>query len=176
MSRSPWNGAPPNPGITHTLEQETWWYARDGMPVRVADMDPAYLVNLLAFLRRRASWLWWHRRWVDEYGAVHAPRERGLVVAPGAALAPDARERDALDWLNARPLVRALEAALRRATAVDGEVVATLGGVPLTAETVRRLADEAERGYDVERLGPRRRGLELGPARGEERGRREDET
>lgn len=39
---------------------------------------------------------------------------------------------------------------------------------------LRRLVDEAERGSDVER--PRPRGLELGTARGERRGRREDEA
>lgn len=43
------------------------------------------------------------------------------------------------------------------------EPVRTSGGVPLTDEVLERLAAEAEQGYDVAKLLPRRRGEIMGP-------------
>ncbi len=41
----------------------------------------------------------------------------------------------------------------------DTKIVMTSGGVPLTADDIERLADEAERGYPLDRLRP------VGPGR-----------
>lgn len=100
-----------------TLEQVEWWYDADGYPQRVVELETEHLANLLPYLRRRATQLRDHRRWWETY----------VSVGPEApSRAPASRELDArgaLDWLNDRPLVRALEAELRRRGAVDGEVL-----------------------------------------------------
>lgn len=114
--------APLNRGITLTLEQTTWWYAQDGYPVRVVDMELEYLTNLLAFLRRRAA----HLQTRARYHRAHVAAARGTPPS-------FRRELDAvapLDWLNDRPLIHALEERRRRLTSVDGEVVSTAADLP----------------------------------------------
>ncbi len=103
--------------VIETLEQEEWWFGRDGQPHRVAEMNQEYRLTLLAFLRRRADDLRRQRLWYELYGIDTAPSTRARWVRELAT-------RTALDWLNDRPLVRALERAVARHDALDGEVVA----------------------------------------------------
>jgi hypothetical protein len=108
---------PTNPGLVPTLEQTTWWFGQDGRPYQVADMDVEHLRNLLAYLRRHASRLRDHRRWWESYHTTES--EDALRARQSRELA----DRSDADWLRDRPLVRALEAELRRRDAVDAEVV-----------------------------------------------------
>lgn len=102
--------------IVDVLDQDEWWYAADGFPVRVDNMDIGYLRNLVTYLERHATHLrdralWWETyNLTDEDEAIR--RWRHEVDA-----------RSSLDWLNDRPLLRALRARLRRLSSVDGEVV-----------------------------------------------------
>lgn len=114
---------PVNPGVDALLEQTERWFGTDGYPYLVATMETEHVRNLLAFLRRRAPGLLQRRHWFETY--VSGFDEAQLLDRWSREL--DAGS--ALDWLNQRPLVRALEAELRRRDSVDGEVLRPLGDV-----------------------------------------------
>lgn len=110
------------PSIIDTLEQDEWWYAQDGMPVRVADMEHAYVMNLLAFLRRGAVRLYRHALW-RELQQIDREDIHSIRVREWGRQLPE----DPAAWLERRPLVRVLEHRLRLFGSVDGDVVTVMG-------------------------------------------------
>ena len=103
--------------VTWFLEQETYWRGQDGRPYRVETMDQEHRVALLAYLRRSAARLREHALWVE------LDLIPGLDVDNLGDLAPQLGSTSALAWLNDRPLIGALERAVARHEALDGEVV-----------------------------------------------------
>jgi hypothetical protein len=101
------------PSIVETLEQEEMWYGQDGFPYRVTDMETSHVVNVLAFLRRRAPQLQRHRAWWDALNQ-RATEWQSLEDNPAA-------------WLERRPLVKALKYELLLRGTVDAEVVDVRG-------------------------------------------------
>lgn len=106
------------PSLLETLQQDVMWYGQDGYPYRIDAMEQAHRVNVLAFLRRRATNL--HTRWVWR-------EERVMLDAPDQVFNAWYAERcrmiedHSLEWLNRRPLVRALERAVRLHDSIDAE-------------------------------------------------------
>lgn len=109
------------PRIIETLEQEEMWYGQDGKPYRVAEMETSHVVNVLAFLRRRADSLVRHEAW---YEVNRAPLDDQLhILLRWRRVIED----DPAAWLERRPLIAALERELRNRGAVDGEIVPVRG-------------------------------------------------
>lgn len=116
------------PKIVETLRQDEWWYGQDSFPYRLTEMEASHLVNVLDWLRRRAYQLRLQHYWSEflEYSdldesEVGPNTERAFVRWLGAN---PALEVDAVDWLAATPLVRALWRELARRDGLDGDVVA----------------------------------------------------
>jgi len=105
------------PRIIETLEQEEMWYGQDGRPYRVTEMETSHVVNVLAFLRRRADDLARHAAW---YEVSHAPLSRQLeIIDRWRGELGD----DPVAWLERRPLVKALRYELVLRDTVEGEVI-----------------------------------------------------
>lgn len=122
------------PSLLDDLEQTEFWYGQDRFPYRIESMEQSHRVNVLAFVRRRAEQIAVARLWREFVTMEGAPDE--VLAEWSCQLEPDP-----LDWLNSRPLVRALEAAvaayeMRSGDVVDGEVVPSgeLGGSSAGAE------------------------------------------
>lgn len=106
----------------------------------------------------------WHNRFIDMRGQ----RGRSHYIAPRTISDLSVNElrdrRDALQVKRDSLLKRVADLDLRieRATVSLNEAIAagygTSGGVELTDEVIERLADEAEQGYPIERMRPRREG------------------
>lgn len=115
------------PKIVETLRQDKMWYGQDGFPYRLASMDDKHIANVLDWLRRRAYTLRMQHYW-DEFmelndvpdDEIGPDTERAFVRWLGAN---PALEVDAVDWLAAMPLVRALWRELALRDGLDGEVV-----------------------------------------------------
>lgn len=114
------------PRIIETLEQEELWYGQDGRPYRVVEMETSHVVNVLAFLRRRADDLVRHEAWyevnrapLDEQRAI-LERWRGVIQDDPAA------------WLERRPLIKALKYELLLRTSDDGEVLEPRAELPVS--------------------------------------------
>lgn len=121
------NRAPRNPGVDALLDQTEWWFGSDSFPYRVTHMDTEHIRNLLAYLRRHANQYLTRRRYLD-LDAFGAEDQEALL----ARWSRELDGRSALDWLNERPLLRALEAELRRRDSIDGEVVPNEPTLPRT--------------------------------------------
>lgn len=107
------------PSIVDTLEQDEWWYAQDGLPVRLADMELEYLENLLAYLRRGAARLLRHHLYREVY---RLPFTREAEVA--AWLRDQRALEDAPEaWLERRPLVTRLRHLILEYGTLEGELV-----------------------------------------------------
>lgn len=105
------------PRIIETLEQEEMWYGQDGLPYRIKEMELSHVVNVLAFLRRRADDLVRHEAW---YQVNHAPLdEQRAILERWRHVIQD----DTAAWLERRPLIKALKYELLLRDTVDGEVV-----------------------------------------------------
>jgi hypothetical protein len=109
------------PSLLDDLEQTEFWFGQDRRPYRIEDMEQSHRVNVLAFLRRRVDSLATSRLWREFVEMEDAPDD---VLKQWS----NQLESSPLDWLNSRPLVRALEAAvaahdIRSGDVVDGEVV-----------------------------------------------------
>lgn len=115
------------PRIVNTLRQEEMWYGQDSLPYRIVNMDNQHIVNVLDFLRRRASQLKLQHYW-DEFlelndipdDEVGPDSERAFIQWLGKN---PAIEANPARWLESMPLVRALSKELRRRGVVDGDVV-----------------------------------------------------
>lgn len=111
------------PSILETLEQEEMWYGQDGFPYRVAEMELSHVVNVLAFLRRRAIQLAAQRDW-------HDLRDAAFTYENGRPIDVHIENSvgdDPAAWLERRPLVKALKYELLLRDTVDGEVVDVRG-------------------------------------------------
>lgn len=106
------------PSIVQTLEQGEMWYGQDGRPYRIEEMEQSHRVNTLAFLRRRAKALQEHRTWAEQQVMNRAPDEVHSEWLRGL-------DEPAEQWLERRPFIVALKAAIARHDAVDGQVVGT---------------------------------------------------
>lgn len=116
------------PKIVETLRQDVWWYGQDSFPYRIAQMDTRHVVNVLDWLRRRASALHLQHHWDEflEYSDLD-DHDAGSVTEQAFVkwlAANSALEQNAVDWLRATPLVEALWDELRRRDGIDGYVVA----------------------------------------------------
>ncbi|GAA2842553.1 hypothetical protein ACFQ0M_48325 [Kitasatospora aburaviensis] len=98
------------------LEQEVWWVDRMGIRHRIADMEPRYCRNVIAFLQRQA----------DDIADTYAYNLTAVGLPPEDTQAWDdvndaisdelcASAADPVAWLNAKPLL----VALRRQAAVE---------------------------------------------------------
>lgn len=103
------------PNIVDTLKQDEMWYAQDGMPFRLTDMEPSHRFNVLAFLSRRAKNLMAHRDWQE------------LLGAPDEIIDQWAHQidEDPQKWLARQPLVQELVRLCRIDGSIDGELVET---------------------------------------------------
>jgi hypothetical protein len=99
------------PNIVNTLKQSEFWYAQDGMPYRLADMEPSHRHNVLAFLKRRATDLYAHMLW-QASDAVE--EDLGAMIAI---------TEDPEEWLSRTILVQELERLIRLDGSVDGEFI-----------------------------------------------------
>jgi hypothetical protein len=131
---------PVNPGVDALLEQTEWWFGADGYPYRVSNMDAEHIRNLLAFLERRAASLLRRRHWFEAYASGQS--EAALLDRWSRELGTSSP----FDWLRQRPLVRALEAELRRRDSIDGEVVDRWDDGPWYDDLQRR--DQQRIDYD----------------------------
>jgi hypothetical protein len=104
-------------GLIDSLEQDEFWFGQDARPYRIKDMEQRHRLNVLAMLRRRAESLYDHKQWLDFGDLRNAPDE--VMDAYYAEL-----PQDPLKWINSRPLVIAMEKAVRDYGTVDGEVIA----------------------------------------------------
>jgi hypothetical protein len=97
------------------------WYGQDGLPYRIEDMETSHVVNVLAFLRRRADDLVRHEAW---YEVSRAPltEQRAILERWRTELGDDPTA-----WLNRQPLIKALQYELLLRDVVDGEVVNVRG-------------------------------------------------
>ncbi len=108
------------PGITETLAQDEWWYAQDGLPVHLDDMELEYLENLLAYLRRGAGRLRRHALWREYLAAMKAGHGSEATLRRWER----ALEDDPTAWLERRPLVARLRHLIAVYGALDAEAVA----------------------------------------------------
>jgi len=109
------------------LDQDEIWRTRDGMPIRLVDMDPDHRRSTLAFLRRRAAYL------RNAYFFCEMAERLGWAWAQSHVLEEllTDYERSLTDhpehWLERRPLVIALARLVAEdehaENVVDGEVV-----------------------------------------------------
>lgn len=108
------------PNIIETLQQTEMWYAQDGMPYRLVDMEPSHRFNVLGFLKRRAQNLVGHRNWQDLQSLFGAPDE---VFDAWMHQIEEPADR----WLARQPLVVELERLCRLDGSMEGEVVESKG-------------------------------------------------
>lgn len=115
------------PKIIETLRQDEWWYGQDSFPHRITEMDTSHIINVLDWLRRRASALRLQHYW-DEFleysdlddSDVGPESEAQFIRWLGKN---PALESNPVDWLRATPLVETLWSELRRRDGIDGDVV-----------------------------------------------------
>jgi len=131
------------PSIVDTLEQDEWWYAQDGLPVRLADMELEYLENLLAYLRRGADRLWRHRLWAElsplfvrlGYGRRDAAQLIAETLDRWSYSLPEPPEA----WLERRPLVARLQHLILEYGTLEGELVPEPAAVEVESPLWRAL-------------------------------------
>ena len=93
------------------LDQTTYWVDVSGAPHHLCDMSPDYRVNVLAFLRDGADYyhLMTIRRLLIE---LYADLDAGCTDPPALRRLPALLEAEPIAWLEATPLVHALQNAL----------------------------------------------------------------
>lgn len=116
------------PNIIETLQQDEWWYGRDGFPYRLREMPTSHIENVLEWLRRRASQLRLQHYW-DEFLEHHDLDDEGIGPSTQGTFHEWLRHQNALEaddgrtWLEQTPFIRALQRVLRRRNTVNGDVV-----------------------------------------------------
>lgn len=95
--------------ILESLDQDEFWTDGQGHTHRIAQMEPRYCRNVIAFLQRRADEL------ADAYGlllmTIGLPGESTqayLSVTDGISAEMEVMA-DPIGWLNEKPLLQALQ-------------------------------------------------------------------
>jgi hypothetical protein len=115
------------PNLISILEQDEVWYGQDGFPYYIAEMGTSHIVNVLAFLRRRADNIYERKQWLEMRHMENAPEE---VWNDWVRQNQNSIPSDPLEWLNNRPLMQRFEQELKLRTAIEPDTLQIEGANP----------------------------------------------